>query len=330
MSTLAQTCMTILDWAKRLDPQGKVDVITELLSQTNEILRDMLFVEGNLPTGDRATQRTSLPTVGWRLLNQGTLPSKSTTAQVDFGCAIMDAWSEVDVALANLGGNPSAVRLSEGMAFLEAMNQEMASTLFYGNASVDQEEFNGLSTLYNSPSAANGSNVLDAAGTGSDNTSIWLVGWGRNSIYGIFPRGSKAGIQHEDLNVQTIQKADGTRMRAYQEHWTWNVGVAQKDWRYVVRIGSIDVSDLTGEETVAADLIKLMIKAYHRLPNLAGIRPAWYMNRTAFEMLDIQRLDKVVSGGGIRYENVDGEAVPMFRGIPIRKCDAILNTEDDI
>ena len=80
MATLAQSVLTLADWAKRLDPDGKVPAIVEMLSQTNEVLADMLFKEGNLPTGERTTIRTGLPSVYWRLLNQGVAPSKSTTA----------------------------------------------------------------------------------------------------------------------------------------------------------------------------------------------------------------------------------------------------------
>lgn len=145
MSTLGSNALTLADWAKRVDPDGKTPMIVELLSQTNEILSDMLWIEGNLPTGHRTSVRTGLPTVAWKLLNQGVQPSKSTTAQIDEACGIMEAWSEIDKDLAELNGNTASFRLSEAQAFIEAMNQEMAQTLFYGNASISPEEFTGLS-----------------------------------------------------------------------------------------------------------------------------------------------------------------------------------------
>lgn len=329
MSTVGSNCLTLADWAKRLDPDGKVPKIVELLSQTNSVLDDMLFMEGNLPTGHRTTVRTGLPTVAWRLLNNGVQPSKSTTAQIDEACAILEAWSEVDKELADLNGNTAEFRLSEAQAFIEAMNQEMASTLFYGNSGVSPEEFTGLSLRYSDPSASNGSNVLDAGGGGSDNMSIWLICWGPNSIHGIFPKGSKAGLEHVDkglVTVETTAAVAGTRMEAYQDKWGWKTGVAVRDWRFGVRIGSIDKSDLIAK-TSAADLSELMIKAMHRIPSLAMGKCAFYMNRTVFQMLDIQRRDDVQAGGQLSYQNVDGVPVASFRGIPVRVCDALTEAE---
>jgi len=330
MSTLGTNVLTLADWAKRLDPDGKIPTIVELLEQTNEILTDMLWREGNLPTGHRVTVRTGLPTVAWRLLNQGVQPSKSTTAQVDEAVGILEAWSEVDTDLAELNGNTAEFRLSEAMAFIEAMNQEMAATLFYGNSGTAPEEFTGLAVRYSSLSANNAQNIVDGGGTGSDNSSLWLVGWGEQSIYGIFPKGSKAGLSHEDhgeVTVETTAGIAGTRMRAYQDQWKWKTGIALKDWRYVVRICNIDISNLVAESS-AANLTKLLIKAIHRIPNLKVGKNVIYMNRTVGEFLDIQRLDNVTAGGGIRYrEGLDGQDIPFFRGIPMRICDALLETE---
>lgn len=328
-ATLGAGVLTLADWAKRLDPDGKVPTVVELLSQTNEILTDMIWQEGNLPTGHRVTVRTGLPTVAWRLLNQGITPSKSTTAQIDEQAGMLEAWSEVDVDLANLNGNVNAFRLSEAMAFLEAMNQEMAQTMFYGNSGLAPEEFTGLATRYSSLSATNASNVISGSGAGSDNSSIWLVGWGQNTMFGIFPKGSKAGIIHEDYGVQTVTTATGIgggKMRAYQERYQWKAGIALKDWRYVVRIPNIDISNLVAKAS-AADLIELMIKATYRLPSLNAVRPVFYMNRTVMQMLDIQRRDDIISGAGLTWETVDGKRQGTFRGIPLRLVDQLTEAE---
>jgi len=105
MTTLSTSNLTLADWAKRTDPDGRVPIIAELLSQSNEILEDCVFKEGNLPTGERVVVRTGLPAVYWRALNAGIPSSKSTTAQVDEAAGILEARSEVDKDLAMLKVN---------------------------------------------------------------------------------------------------------------------------------------------------------------------------------------------------------------------------------
>jgi len=327
MATIGTGVLTLVDWAKRLDPDGSTTLVAELLSQTNRLLDDMPFVEGNLPTGHRTTVRTGLPSVAWRLLNQGIAPSKSTTAQIDEQCGNLEAWCEVDRQLAELNGNVGSFRLSEAQAFIESMNQEMAATTFYGNSGVAPEEFTGLSVRYSSTTAGNGGNVLLGGGAGGDNSSIWLVGWGANTVFGIFPKGSKAGLSHEDLGLQVVEVTAGiagNRMMAYRDHWVWQCGLALRDWRYVARTANIDISDLA---TTGADLQEYMIKMLHRIPDLGMCRPVYYMNRSIFQYLDLQRRADVITGGGISYQNVDGVMTPTFRNIPIRVCDALTEAE---
>jgi hypothetical protein len=319
--------LTLADWAKRLDPNGTVPIIVELLSQSNEILEDMVWRQGNLPTGHRTTVRTGLPAVAWRLLNQGVTPSKSTTAQIDEQAGMLEAWSEVDSDLLALNGNAASFRLSEARAFLEAMNQEFAQTLFYGNAGLAPEEFTGFSVRYSLSTAANGENVIKAGGAGADNTSIWLVAWGDETVTGIFPKGSKAGLQHDDygeVTVEMVAGLPGSRMRAMQERWQWKGGIALKDWRYVVRICNIDLSDLDAANVKT--LINFMEKAVETIPNRLG-KPVFYMNRTIRRFLRREARESVGAGGGLTFDNYAGKRILTFDGIPIRIVDQLLNTE---
>lgn len=331
MATLATNNLTYLDIQKRLDPKDKVAMIIEMLSQTNEVLMDMTAIQGNLKTGLRTTLRTGLPSVYWKLLNQGVKTSKSTTAQVDINSGTLQAWSEPEKELCDLGGNTNQVRLSEAAAFIEAMNQEMARTVFYGNSAVNPERFTGLSPVYSSKSAPSGKNIIDAGGTGSDNMSAWLVVWDENKITGFYPDGTTYGLVHKDFGTEVIETGPNSseRMEVYREKWEWKCGIAVRDWRYAVRIANIDSSALVKNDADSAKLLKLMAKATHRIHNLNG-KACWYMNRTAIQELDNQRLDRVKDGGGITYKDVDGKNVYSFRGIPIRVCDALTETESQV
>lgn len=328
MGALTSNVLTLVDWAKRTDESGKTQDIVEVLDQENAILGDMLWKEGNLVTGMRTTIRTGLPTVYWRLLNQPVATSKSTTAQVDEACGKLEAWSEVDVELAKLGGDINGFRFSESVPFLQAMYQEFVGTAFYGNSATAPEEFTGLSQRYSDLSAANAQNILDAGGTGSDNSSVWLIVWGDQQIHGIFPKGSTAGLSHVDHGEETKEGTSGL-MRVYRDQYKWDCGMVVRDWRYAVRIANIDISNLVAKSS-AADLQELMIKAIHRIPSLSVGRACFYMNRTCYQMFDIQVRDAVSAGGGITYDNVNGRPQMMFRGIPVKKVDQITETESQV
>lgn len=332
MAVLATTHPTLLDVTKRLDPEGKIDTIAEILSQTNEILDDMVWLEGNLPTGHRTTIRSGLPTPTWRKLYGGVQPTKSTTVQVTDACGMLEAYAEVDKALADLNGNSAAFRLSEDRAHIEGMNQEFAGTLFYGNEANEPEAFTGLGARFNDQSAANGENILTDAATpdGNDNTSIWLVVWGPNTVHGIYPKGSKGGLNMEDKGQVTIENVDGNggRMEAYRTHYRWDCGLSVRDWRYVVRI-NIDQENLTKNASAGPDLIDLMTQAVELVPSLSMGRPAFYVNRNVRSFLRRQIANKV-SASTLTIEQVAGKHVTMFDGIPVRRCDAITNTEAGI
>lgn len=324
MATLADTHPTLLDLARRTDPDGTIADIVEILNQTNEVLDDMVWLEGNLVTGHRTTIRTGLPTPTWRKMYGGVQPSKSRTAQVTDNTGMLEAYAEVDKALADLNGNTAAWRLSEESSFIEGMSEEIAQTIFYGNEGTEPEAFTGLSPRFNSKTTANNhANVIDGGGSGTDNASIWLCVWGPNSGFGITPKGSKAGLQMEDKGQVTIENIDGLggRMEAYRTHYRWDAGLTIRDWRYFVRIANIDRSNLTVDASTGANLPNLMFQAIERLPNMNG-RAVWYMDRNLTTKLG-QQSANLTKNSSLTVENTGGIITRRWLGIPIRRVDQL-------
>lgn len=129
------------------------DVI-ELMNQTNDVLDDIPFMESNQSDGHLTRIRTGLPEVYWRRLYKGVDPSKGTYAQVKETCGMLESLLELDVAETELYGDKAkAFRLSEQLAFTEAMRQKVATTLFYGNNTANPDEFNGFAMRYPSKRA---------------------------------------------------------------------------------------------------------------------------------------------------------------------------------
>lgn len=316
---------TLADIAKRSNQEMKIETkIVEMLSETNEVLTDMDWQEGNLPTGHKTTIRTGLPDATWRMLNYGVQPSKSATAQVTDTCGMLESYSEIDKALADLNGNSGAWRVTEDRAFLEGMNQEMVHCLFYGDQSKAPAKFNGLAPRFGKMSTDKtkaGYNIISAGGTGASNTSMWFITWGANTVHGIFPKGSKAGFAREDLGQQTLTDAQGGRFEGYRTHYKWDCGLTVRDWRGVVRIANIDTTNLE-----SADLVSLMIKAYNRLGSHRKLgKCAIYCNETVATALDLQATNK--SNVWLSMKEWAGQEVLTFRGIPIRRVDQITDTE---
>lgn len=324
--------LTLADLRTRWDDSAKkVSKITEILERTDELIADVPFKEGNLLTGHKAVLRVGLPTPTWRLFNQGVSATKSTTSPIEFPCGMLEDRSEIDKDLAELGGDVNGARFSEAQAHIMGMGNEFGTTLIYGdptaNPTTDIPKFPGLAAYYKDDTTANSKdNITDAGGTDSDNTSIWLVGWGENTIYGIYPRGSKAGLQHEDLGLGDAFDGNNKRFRAYMDRYEWKAGLAVQDWRYAVRIANIKSATLTATANQVA-LVNYMIEALEKLPSRGGVSPRFYMNGKTRTALRFGITQKVSSGGGITFENMAGKSVMMLDGVPIRRTDAITNSE---
>jgi hypothetical protein len=346
MAQIGASALTYADWAKRMDDGYKVARIIELLSQTNEILEDMLVIEGNLPTGHKTTIRTGLPQATWRLLNLGVPNAKSTTAQLTDTCGNLETYAVIDKDIADLNGNTAEFRLSEVKAFLEGMSQQVATTLIYGNQFLNPERFTGLAPRFSTKTTANSNtafNVLDGGGTASTNTSIWITVWGDDTLHATFPKGKITGLQHRDMGEWPVLDSASNTYQAYRDHFKWEIGLVLRDWRYVARIANIDVTQLTGVS--AANLINLIIRALYRLPTApvsattiqtsdtpevrANMgRAVLYANRVVRTYLDLQAMNK--TNVLLRIEEFDGKPITTFRGIPVRTCDAILSNEAQV
>ena len=343
---------TLVNWAKFLDPNGKAYKIAELLNQSNELMQYLPWIEGNLPTGHKASVRAGLPTVQFRRFYQGVAVSKSDRAIIEDTCAMQSGRSEVDCDLADLNGDAAAFRLSEAISFIEAQTQAAAVAFMYGDASTNKDGITGLTPRYNSLSASvnTSANIIDSGGTGSDNTSVWLLVLGPETITGIFPKGSKAGLVHKDLGEIDAfdNQTPPARYRAYAETWDWKFGLHVKDWRYAVRIANIDVSDLiarTGTQALTAStaLLYTMIDALNKIPSMGMGTAVFLAGRTAKAALSKMAMDK--SQNAVRFsEALDqfGKVAPgsvggtgtglvggqlLFQSVPVLTVDKISSAE---
>lgn len=347
----------LVSWAKMRAPNGDASMVAQLLNQSNEMVNDILWLEGNLPTGCRITQTVGLPTTYTRQLNQPVQVSRGQKAQVDESCAIHEGWGETDQDVLTLWADQGQFLFHQSLDHMESMTQLFSQNFWYGDTQSDPTKFLGMAPRYSTTSAATaavGQNVISGGGASSANASVWLLTFAPTALHGIFPKGSAAGITHNIYPDQVVSGTNatsgatsgaglgGTRMRVHQEQWQWKAGLALWDWRWCARGCNIDTNNLVAENA-AADLVKMMVSMMYLVPSINKPasttgnpmtslaipgKQAFYMNRTLRKMLHIQILNK--ASNQLTFEDVDGEKVMTLQGVPIRNSDQLLNTEATI
>ena len=338
---------TIADLTSRMTGAGKQAYIAEMLSQSVVVAEDMPVMEASEIGGHEFVFRTSIPAGAWRQYNMGIPYSKSTTGKSRVGLGSLEDYSQVDRMLAEDSGDIDQFRENEDVAFLEGMGQTMEQTLFYGNTTATPAEFMGLAPFYNTiANAQNGANVIDGLGTVSSNLSFWLVCWGARTIFGLYPRGSKAGLTMEDKGDTTPGfDSFGNRFEAYTSWFRHQLGLCPMDWRYAARLANVDVTSNGLAGPNALDIFATFAELQMLPPHLTartstitktdasndpapGIRPVMYMNRTGMHWCQVQAMrDRNVL---LRINDYAGIPTDSWRGIPFKVSDQLLNTESRV
>lgn len=327
MATIGNTYTTYADVRKQSDSKDEIVDIIEILAQQLDMIGDAPIVECNDGNGHLTTMRAGLPTPTWTMLYQGVQPTKGITTQVRDTTGTMEDWSEVDVRLLEKTKNPGKLRMNGAKAHIMGIAQELGRMVIYGNTATDPRRFTGLAPRYNSLSADNGNQIIDAGGVGSTNTSVWFICWGEETVHLLYPEGSTAGLRRKDIGEETKELADGSLYRVAREHFCMNAGLSLRDWRGVARIANIDVPSLTADATVGVDIIDQMVDAYYALdnPGRADQNCVIYTSKTVAKFLHKQAMNK--KNVQLSLEEHAGRKVTTFLGHPIRRMDTILETE---
>lgn len=350
MATLGNTYINLIDIMKGTTDGKQAAKIIEMLMLSQGILDDAMVVPCNDGTNHKHAIRTGLPENAWGALYKGVKQSKSSKQQVTDVTGFLEASSAVDTRMGDVvtDGLLNGIRLQEIAAHMESMMNEMATGLFYHDTATAPEKFKGLGARLNKiGGSAAGNQIVDAGGTGADNSSIWFVTWGLDTCHLLYPSSTKGGIQRTDHGKQRTLDSSNNPYYIYEEMLCWHMGLALKDYRFVSRVANIDTSamlanpsDIDGNGN---DLYHFLRKAYYKLQNrritrvgnnikadMAGKRQiAMYCNTDVLEALDALGSNSGNSDNFTRLRpmEIEGKEVDTYRRIPIRETDALLNTE---
>ncbi|GLO70342.1 hypothetical protein MACH17_18590 [Phaeobacter inhibens] len=336
MATLTQSTLSLVDDMKLRGVDGKYQIIEALNDTSQDILTDFMWEECNDGTKHIHGIRTGLPSVAWGALYQGIPQSKSASQQVTDTTGFVEGLSSVDTRLLKVAKDEALLRSSEGRSFEEAMAQELVSALFYHNSATNPRLPKGLGARFGAlANSGAGNQIVDAGGTGSDNTSIWFVEWSDHGVKALYPQGTEMGIHQEDKGEQKAWDENGDPFFVKEELIEAHLGFAVKDWRRVARVANIDISELKAGNV---DLYGFARQAYYKLHNrrVSKVRDqnatsnlVMYANKDIIEAMDAIGTNSGANDNFTRLRPMElqGKEIMSYRTMPIRETDALLNTE---
>lgn len=310
--------LTVLEAVKRDGISEDVRHIVEVLTQTNEAFRDAVIKEANEGTKNTTKQRSMLPQVYHRKINEGVMPSASQVTIIEDVIEQMTGYSEIDETLVSNQVNPEEFVNEECVSFLESMGESQMQDFIYGNNKLNSEEINGLAARHSKL----GEQCINAGGTGNDLTSIYLVKWAKDKAHLTYPRGAKdIGVKRIDKGVVTVKDKNGKQFEARRNYFEVNFGYAERHPKSSVRICNIP-SNITGDQ-----IVKLIFQGYRKLASGAGIVAAM-ANSDILGKID----DATIEKPNVHYTPQDAYGYPLtrLRDIRLRQMDVILNTEDEV
>lgn len=318
---------TMYDLAARFGQNGDkvMQRIVELQAQKNDIWQVMPFKPCNEGTKETVILREELPDIAWRMINKGVEAVKTGTKQASYTTGGKEAFAEVDERALQMNGYSNEWRLSENAGVQIALSNQMSETIFYGDEKINPAGFSGFGAHYYSLTG-NGifsEQVIDAGGEGDNLTSLWIVSFGPDTVYGITPEKVPSGYRYKDNGRVQMTDPNGKKFWGYQSQYNWDMGIAIRDPRYVVRLANIDVTQEND-----GTFINKMITALDQIFDTDHGRTVFLCNRKVNTLINILAMNK--ANVNLYIDDFAGKKITHFWGYPILRNDAILNTESQI
>jgi len=330
--------LTLRDFAAGEKADGSFDHdIIDMVTEDNNILDDITFIEADDGSTLRSTIRNGIPHGTWTTYYKGIAPNKSGKTQVRDVCGRIATRIAVDRNLYNDSPHAAETLLDEAQTHIDGLREDVIDCLFYGNINKEARKFNGLYNFYDAygaeatPSSSFAHYVVNGATTTPSTSnmlrSIWLVGWGRKSITGFYPKDAKqVGLVRGALEDSFDFDAAGNKYPTKEQEISWTLGLAVRDFRYGGRIANVERS-IMGEYATPGKYVELIEDLIARVKR-GGVNQAFYMEPNVWRHLR-KLFGRITRSNAITYEQVTQEKAPTLYGIPVRLCDA-LDTDEEV
>lgn len=301
---------TLLDIAKRNGSDllvGLIDETTKLIPEVSGITMDGTRVP-NLGAARtikgqqyKTLIRTSLPTAGFRDVNEGVTPSKSTYENRLVETFVLNPRWECDKAAADQSEDgPEAYIAEEADAIMQAAMQALGSQFFYGRAS-DGKGHPGL------VDAVQAAYTIDRTGNGNACGSVYAVKFGPKDVSWVYGQNGKMDVT--DVRIETLLDSNSKKFTGYVQELLAYVGVQVASLFSVGRIKNITAAAPLRDSDIYSLLSKMKVR-----PDVL------FMNKTLLEQLRSSRTATNATGAPApRPTEVDG--------VPIAPTESLTFTE---
>lgn len=308
--------LTLAEVNKREGYDDMAAVVGEL-AKVNDIVDEFPWYPSTHGAYNRQLQAKRLGAGAFSQVNGAVNVISSETDYITEPVKLYEGDSQIDTRALASADDPYQVRDSEDALNLAGFLQDWVYNLFYA-AATTQDALKS----FNQRRSALGSYCVGAGGSGGDTTSLWTFELGPNGIFFAYNKSGSPGIKSEDMGKVLVSIPNGTgSMWAWVRHYELWAAIVLRNERAMIRYTNIESS---GSSNIfsPSDYIK---KVKNQLPN-AGRNAVSFANRTLKGQIDADAYSKSNAAYSVR-DIADFGPVTLISGIPVRMCEALLDTE---
>jgi hypothetical protein len=317
-------------------PDGALLDVFDNISEINDLMKVMQYFPTNEVSRNVTAQVTAYGTPSAVIANEGRTEIINTHEQiVDVPIRFHNIITP-DEEVLKRASSPGQWRADRVREYAQSYGQAVASQIITGDASTDPgKAIDGLAKRLGSlPASATDVTdpfftVVAGGGSGADNTSIYIVGIGKNGLHGLYGMNGTAGFQFKMRPSQLVAASIGSgNIPTTPIDVSWEIGLCSSNRRAIGRICNIDVSDLTDDASAGANLVNLLVHAINKTRvHEMGLTPVLLANENVISYFETQRINHGSNAGATGQMTDLGKVLTTFKGIPFLRMDSIPNNE---
>lgn len=312
--------------------------IAEVIDQDLSWINALALKPGNGTQGHEIAMRVKDAVVYKKQMNEGVPSSVSETVPAVEPYAQWESYTKLEEDIYNKSPEPQSLMVQEATSKIRAHKKALGLEIIYGAGTANS--IRGFATRIN---AKSNSQFFDAKGaTANSQTSIYMFSADPMDNYLFFSLNSKGGLSFENLGKQLLTEqvtkdfGDGLGSRTALVHNTYMVqkfrmeaGLANENFRQIVRIGNIDMTKLASTLTstpdaTSANIFNCITLAKAKLMNLDNIHAL--VSPTVYAYMEAQAYNNPRSMVTVK-EYSTGYQYLTYAGVIVHRAEQVKENE---